>query len=299
MSFTIIDTFISYSIRVIKSDMNIHDNITDGSDVMTEVNSGDDYYLWVNTPTSVPLVSYSPSFVTTLTEITLSTIVVVSEKVGDIAYYETPIDIGSIAASTSGSFSTDFTCSISGNTSISYSITDTNGSVAPSWISADSSNQEIDYTTPFVTAATSYTFQLVASWLSENRNTSILIVVTASDSSSSDGSDTVKDIRAILMLIIFLCFLAVVASTATRSMGGGSSQGMWSMINQFQFYLLLPLLGAYIPEEFLDFLQGYSFVLFNFNFIKIPSLPVYKDLTEYFDCGNYNSYLKSIGIESK
>ena len=84
--------------------MNIHDNITDGSDVMVEVNSGNDYYLWVNTPTSVPLVSYSPSFVTTLTEITLSTIVVVSEKVGDIAYYETPIDIGSIAASTSGSF---------------------------------------------------------------------------------------------------------------------------------------------------------------------------------------------------
>ena len=40
--------------------MDVHEGITTGSDNMTQVNSGDDYYVTVMTPAIVPLVSYAP-----------------------------------------------------------------------------------------------------------------------------------------------------------------------------------------------------------------------------------------------
>ena len=71
-----------------------------------------------------------------------------------------------------------------------------------SWINADSLNLEIDYLAPSVTNDTNYNFQLVANWLTENQYTTILILVTYSDSDSGT-LDIVAVVKAFTIIIIF------------------------------------------------------------------------------------------------
>lgn len=71
------------------------------------------------------------------------------------------------------------------------------------------------------------------------------------------------------------------------------------MVNQFVYLMLLPLVGASLPDAFLEFLKGYSFCLFNFDFLKFENIKYYKDSVDYFDCSSNNSYLDSIGVGSK
>jgi len=80
-------------------------------------------------------------------------------------------------------------------------------------------------------------------------------------------------------------------------LSSSSSNGAFSSVNQFQLYLLLPLVGAYIHQDVLDFLQGFEFVSFNIPFIKVDKLEVIKYPAKYFDFGSSTKYLTSIGIK--
>ena len=92
---------------------------------------------------------------------------------------------------------------------------------------------------------------------------------------------------------------AVSAATVTTSLvSGGSPQSLWAMINQFQFFMLYPMIGAYVPDNIIDFLQGVNFCLFNFNFIPIPKSGPYKSFLNFFDWDQTSSYMSTIGLES-
>ena len=91
----------------------------------------------------------------------------------------------------------------------------------------------------------------------------------------------------------------VSATTVTTSMvSGGSPQSLWAMINQFQFFMLYPMIGAYVPDNIVNFLQGVDFCLFNFNFIPIPKSGAYDSFISFFDWEQTNSYMSTIGLES-
>jgi hypothetical protein len=76
-----------------------------------------------------------------------------------------------------------------------------------------------------------------------------------------------------------------------------SSQGAWSTVNQFQLYLLLPILGAFIHKDVLDFLQGFDFSMVSLSFIKLDSVPVIGYLLSLFSYGANGAYVQSIGLE--
>ena len=238
---------------------------------------------------------------------TPQTITTTSYSVGDIAYYYSDINIGTVASSTTGSISFDFPCYVSGSYTFTYYIAYANQSVGPSWITADGTNQQINYSTLSLTADTSYSFLLVSVWSTGilNREVSITVLkevqntVPNTASKEAENSNTVERVRTIASVTTsFSMGVVALATILSVLIHNASMQGIWSMIHQFQLYLLLPLL-TFIPEEFEDFIEGFSFVLFNFDFIQFPSFLKYDELYDFLECGSYDSYLRSIGVRSR
>jgi hypothetical protein len=77
-----------------------------------------------------------------------------------------------------------------------------------------------------------------------------------------------------------------------------SPQGSWSMINQFQIFILLPMLGAYMPFEVINFITGMGFTLFSFDFIPYKEIPGIKHTIQFLDYDQTDEYLDEVGIES-
>ena len=91
-----------------------------------------------------------------------------------------------------------------------------------------------------------------------------------------------------------------VAATAPMMVSGlASSQGLFSMIHLFQMYLLLPLLGAFIHANVMQFIVGMDFAMFSFSFLSMDSLLPVKSTKTYLQIEQDEDYLSMIGIESK
>jgi len=88
------------------------------------------------------------------------------------------------------------------------------------------------------------------------------------------------------------------ASTVSAAISSSSSQGAWSTINQYQLFLLLPIIGADIHEDILMFLEGFSFSSFSLNFLHLDTIPFIEDLLIYFPAGSSKEYFHSIGVEN-
>lgn len=77
-----------------------------------------------------------------------------------------------------------------------------------------------------------------------------------------------------------------------------SPQTIWAIINQFQLLLLLPLTGAFVPQEVVEYLKGMKFVILNFNFVPLSDLSLLSKLYSYFSLPQKVEYLQEIDIES-
>ena len=69
------------------------------------------------------------------------------------------------------------------------------------------------------------------------------------------------------------------------------------MLNSVQLILLLPLIGAYLSPNSLDFIRGMKIWLFNFDFISFKFLQS-NNVDNILDFDQNNSYLNLIGLES-
>ena len=88
---------------------------------------------------------------------------------------------------------------------------------------------------------------------------------------------------------------AVVASQATMAVGFAASlaspQGAWSMVNQFQILMLMPLTDSYFPSDIVLFLTGMEFSLFSFNFIPFQNFPFVNDFLNLFHFEQPDEYI--------
>jgi hypothetical protein len=89
----------------------------------------------------------------------------------------------------------------------------------------------------------------------------------------------------------------VLAGVTSALIGASSSQGAWSSINQFQLYLYIPLIGAFIHEDLLMFLEGFSFALFNFAFVPLTKIPGLSSILNLLSSELNEGYVNNIGIE--
>jgi hypothetical protein len=92
--------------------------------------------------------------------------------------------------------------------------------------------------------------------------------------------------------------VGVILSFATAITSMSSPQMAFSMLNQFQMYILLPIIGAYIPQRVIDVITGMSFIMFSFSFIPFEKIPFIADLFTLIDYDQSDDYFDSIGLTS-
>ena len=76
------------------------------------------------------------------------------------------------------------------------------------------------------------------------------------------------------------------------------SQSIFSMINHFQILMLMPLIGAYIPKDIYDFLQGNSLLFLSVDTSLMKYLIIPEILNDFADYEQSSYYLNVIGLES-
>ena len=81
--------------------------------------------------------------------------------------------------------------------------------------------------------------------------------------------------------------MSILLSQLTNS----SPQSSFSLLNLLQLYLLLPLIGPYIPDDVINFLSGLDITLISFYFFKIEDSNMFSSLSDKFSYPQNNSYL--------
>lgn len=74
-----------------------------------------------------------------------------------------------------------------------------------------------------------------------------------------------------------------------------SPQSAFSMVNQFQLILLIPLITKYLPTDILLFILGMDFTMLSFDFIPIADIPFVNGFISKFDFDQKNAYYQEIG----
>lgn len=92
--------------------------------------------------------------------------------------------------------------------------------------------------------------------------------------------------------------VSIAASVGSAVMALSSPQGAFSIINQFQMTLLIPMIDDYLPADVEKFILGMSFTLFSLDFIPIENIPIVAEIREALDYDQDNSYMKDLGMKS-
>ncbi|CAI2375223.1 unnamed protein product [Moneuplotes crassus] len=88
--------------------------------------------------------------------------------------------------------------------------------------------------------------------------------------------------------------LALTSALLTTS----SPVGIFSTANQFQLYLLLPMLPPYFPSKVGQFILGLDFSFVSLDFIPTDKIPLFKELKRLFSYSQENAYLGEVGMSS-
>ena len=86
-------------------------------------------------------------------------------------------------------------------------------------------------------------------------------------------------------------------ATAVSLMNMSSPVAVWSIINQFQMFMLLLLTGAFIPLTVKHYLSGMDFALNFFGLIPFYKVPLLAHLYSWMKFEQYNDDLHEIGVE--
>jgi len=91
---------------------------------------------------------------------------------------------------------------------------------------------------------------------------------------------------------------AVGLSVMSSILNGGSINGIFSVFNQFQLFILLPLIPEHFPEKLINYILGLDFAMFSFDFIPHEDIPFFETLTSWIEFPQSDGYLNEIGMNS-
>jgi hypothetical protein len=107
---------------------------------------------------------------------------------------------------------------------------------------------------------------------------------TQSESNTQEEKEEMNDISQMGQMVAMAATASVITVVSLNSiLNNGSPQGLWAMINQFQFYILLPIVFDKLPTNIVDFIAGLDFSLADFDFIPIEHLPGFEYIFEKFE----------------
>jgi hypothetical protein len=166
----------------------------------------------------------------------------------------------------------------------------------PSWATFDSIALKISGTAPLVAQTTNYTFYIKSTWTEGfliNVQKSITIqVVNLEIPATTAGAVAVASTQAALAVGTGF---TLISSSISKS----SPTAVWSLINQLQMITLLMLIDTSTPEDFIDYLEGISFVNFNFDFFPSRNVPYVNWPSDELDVELDDRKLNASGLVSR
>ena len=97
-----------------------------------------------------------------------------------------------------------------------------------------------------------------------------------------------------LTFVIISLLIPIINGMITNS----TSNSLWVLLNQYQLYLMLPLLNTYLPYDFVYFIRELQFVLLDFKLEDIALLSLIYETSDGLDYEQPVSVLRDNGIES-
>ena len=153
----------SYLIQTFPKTLSRHYNITESS--IRFISKSDTSYPVVSgTLSNDSLVNY-PTTELTVTNYSFSPTYLDSDSTweSDVSYwYGNTSDTTGLQSSTYYEIDIYLTCSVSGSTSITYELTSDDNGTVPSWVTLDTSDRKLKFTTPELNADTNFTFLVEA-----------------------------------------------------------------------------------------------------------------------------------------
>ena len=228
----------------------------------------------------------------------------------------------SVSESTTSTQTPNLSCSFSGSTSISYSLSSYNGALTPTFVSINSATGVLTIAAPSVSSSTNYSFyitsmisgmsspvQKVINLTIKKCTVSNCKICSIFDSSFcatcnpgfslSFGSCNLSETANLLSTTNQVVVGAVILISVGPSLANLSSMAsLWSVINQMQILFLIFLTGAFIPKDIESIITGLTICLNPFSFLQQKLNGDYNFVSNYFDFGLENSNLEKFGIKS-
>jgi len=97
-----------------------------------------------------------------------------------------------------------------------------------------------------------------------------------------------------ILLVIFM----LIATLLNSMLNIGSPLSIFGLLNAIQLYLLLPLIGTYLPFDIVGFLAALNICLFSFSFLELSDIGEVNRTLNRFYYKQTTSYLDLLGLES-
>ena len=210
------------------------------------------------------------------------------------AYIQISDELFSVYENSINKISPDLTCSLSGVVSISYSLSEYNGSSIPLWIVLNSSTGELTITSPLVASNIDYYFYIdsIISGITNVFHKRIKLTVM---NWSNWGSDAAKALSTTTQSVVGATAGVV---TISSMMNTSSVSSLWSMVNQIQLFYLLLLTRAYIPNDVQTAITGSGFALNFPDYFPFKRINFYDSALSNFKFELSNILLDPAGIKS-
>lgn len=117
-------------------------------------------------------------------------------------------------------------------------------------------------------------------------------------SSKSKNENAIVSMSTTLYVITGLASAIWIIQSMTQLTSGSSKHSFWSIMNQYQMILLLPLFGTYIDSDFKLFLTKFQLFRFDFGFLQYITVSKIDNLIEDTDYPQEAKVFRDNGIAS-
>jgi len=89
------------------------------------------------------------------------------------------------------------------------------------------------------------------------------------------------------------------ASILSSAVSGSPPTGVWAIVHQLQFILLLLMVDDYTPDEIDAYIEAQSTAMFSFDFIPFVAMPGFSIPVEWMDFQQPNAKLELLEVGSR
>lgn len=134
---------------------------------------------------------------------------------------------------------------------------------------------------------------------STNNSTNTTTPVNPTEPTNTTEEETPSATSESLSTASITATVVTTSVAAASSMSGLSSgQSIWSLVNQYQLVILIPLLNTYLGQDFRFYITEFRFISLDFDFMSVVEIPYLDPLVERLNYDQSEEVFANNGIES-